>query len=160
MSNGDIALDYNDARILAAVLKHPRATVLGLANALHLARSTVQIRLARLDELGVLSIENVNAIPALAGYGVTAFMTVEVHQRDLDSLHQALADIPEVIEAYGTTGDGDVLCRVVARSAEDLGRVNELVLNCPGVRRARTAVVIRPVLEHRLAPLLGTIAGL
>jgi DNA-binding Lrp family transcriptional regulator len=65
---------------------------------------------------------------------------------------------PEVIEAYGTTGDGDVMCRVVARSAEDLGRVNALVLNCAGVRRANTSVVIRQVLEHRLVPLLDTVS--
>lgn len=153
------SLDGTDARILAALLQHPRATVMGLANELGLARSTVQIRMARLDELGVLSMENVHSIPALAGYGVTAFMTIAVHQRDLDSLRQALANIPEVIEAYGTTGEGDVMCRVVARSAEDLGRVNALVLNCVGVRRASTSVVIRPVLDHRLVPLLGAVSG-
>ncbi|CAN5410159.1 Lrp/AsnC ligand binding domain-containing protein [soil metagenome] len=151
------SLDGTDARILAALLRHPRATVMGLAGELSLARSTVQIRLARLEELGVLSMENVHAIPALAGYGVTAFMTIAVHQRDLGTLRDSLAAIPEVIEAYGTTGDGDVLCRVVARSAEDLGRVNALVLNCAGVRRASTSVVIRPVLQHRLTPLLGTV---
>ena len=114
MTETNNTLDHNDARILAALLKHPRATVMGLAHELRLARSTVQIRLARLDELGVLSMENVHTIPGLAGYGVTAFMTIEVHQRDLDSLRQGLATIPEVIEAYGTTGDGDVMCRVVA----------------------------------------------
>lgn len=158
MTETNNTLDHNDARILAALLKHPRATVMGLAHELRLARSTVQIRLARLDELGVLSMENVHTIPGLAGYGVTAFMTIEVHQRDLDSLRQGLATIPEVIEAYGTTGDGDVMCRVVARSAEDLGRVNALVLNCAGVRRANTSVVIRQVLEHRLVPLLDTVS--
>jgi len=150
-------VDGTDARILAALLQHPRATVMGLAGELRLARSTVQTRLARLEELGALSMENVHSIPTLAGYGVTAFMTIAVHQRDLESLRQALANIPEVIEAYGTTGDGDVMCRVVARSAEDLGRVNALVLNCVGVRRASTSVVIRPVLNHRLVPLLGTV---
>jgi DNA-binding Lrp family transcriptional regulator len=112
-------VDGTDARILAALLQHPRATVMGLAGELRLARSTVQTRLARLEELGALSMENVHSIPTLAGYGVTAFMTIAVHQRDLESLRQALANIPEVIEAYGTTGDGDVMCRVVARSAEE-----------------------------------------
>jgi DNA-binding Lrp family transcriptional regulator len=151
------SVDATDARILEALLQHPRSSAVSLADQLGLARSTVQIRLTKLENIGLLSLDGALAVPALAGYGVTGFMTIEVRQQDLSALKQALARIPEVIEAYGTTGAGDVLCRVVAKSAEDLGRVNSLVLESPGVQRASTAVVIRPVLDFRLAPLLSAV---
>lgn len=150
-------LDGTDAAILSALLEHPRTSVLGLAENLGYARSTVQIRLARLERLGLLSLEGAGPVAGLAGYSVLAFMTVEVRQRDVEALRLALAEIPEVIEAYGITGVGDILCRVVARDNEDLGRVNALVLECPGAQRARTSVVVRPMLNFRVGPLLKEI---
>lgn len=153
-------IDATDARILNALLQHPRSSAVALADQLSLARSTVQIRLTKLEGLGLLSLGGALSVPAMAGYGVTAFMTIEVRQQDLQALKLALSRIPEVIEAYGTTGSGDVLCRVVAKSADDLGRVNALVLGSPGVQRAATAVVIRPVLDFRLAPLLTAVKTL
>ncbi|TQE22787.1 AsnC family transcriptional regulator [Streptomyces ipomoeae] len=50
--NSQRALDATDARILLALTTGPRATVVALAERLHLSRNTVQARLARMEQSG------------------------------------------------------------------------------------------------------------
>lgn len=147
-------LDLTDLRVLEELLAHPRITAVGLANQLGLARSTVQVRMAKLEEMGLLNSESGPSLANLTGFTVTSFLTLTAEQRDIELLRSGLTKIPEVIEAYGTTGDGDIHCRVVARSVEDLGRVNSLILGLPGAARSRTAVVIRPIIDFRILPLI------
>ena len=113
-------LDDIDIRLLLALREEPRATVVALADRVGLSRNTVQARLAKLEpKLG--SFER-RIDPATLGYPLTAFITVQVTQQHLDRLADALADIPEVVEVFGLTGDSDLLVRVVATDADQLYR--------------------------------------
>ena len=68
------------------------------------------------------------------GYEVLAFMTLEIAQGQEAAAIAELAAIPEVLEIHKTTGPGDLICRVVARTNEHLhARHRE------GARRARRA---------------------
>ena len=57
---------------------------------------------------------------AAAGFGVQAFVTLEIAQGAIDSVQRDLEAIPGLLEAHATTGSGDVLCRVAAASHEAL----------------------------------------
>ena len=57
---------------------------------------------------------------AAAGFGVQAFVTLEIAQGALDRVSAELAAIPGVLEAYATTGSGDVVCHIAAESHERL----------------------------------------
>ena len=48
---------------------------------------------------------------AAAGFGVQAFVTLEIAQGALDDVHRDLAAIPGVLEAHATTGSGDLAFR-------------------------------------------------
>jgi DNA-binding Lrp family transcriptional regulator len=151
-------VDRTDARLLAALDEDPRATVLALAERLGLSRNTVQARLARLERDGVLLSFQRRIDPAALGYPVTAFITVRVRQQVLDEVSAALARIPEVVEVLGVSGPDDLLVRVVAPDADDLYRIAGRVLATPGVERTETAVLMRRLVEHRVAPLLDRLA--
>lgn len=152
------SLDDIDAAILKVFQKHPRATVVNIAESIGLARSTVQTRLSRLESLGALNVTDTHRIPSLLGYAITAFVSIEVRQRDFDLLGADLRRIPEVVEAFGVAGDGDVICKVVARDATDLGRITHSITKCTGAERLKTAVVLSHVLGFRLEPLLSPAA--
>jgi hypothetical protein len=49
--------------------------------------------------------------------------------------------------------------QVVARDADDLYRISGQLLGTEGVERTSTSLVMRRLVEHRLAPLLERIAG-
>ena len=152
-------LDTTDARILLALDADPRATVLGLSRSLGLARGTVQAHLERLEGDGVLDRASRRLHPAALGYAVCAFIVVELHQGRLDAAMTGLTAIPEVLEVHGITGEGDLLCRVVARDAEDLYRVGQEVLAVDGVTRTRTSLAMRELLPYRVDPLLRALTG-
>jgi DNA-binding Lrp family transcriptional regulator len=147
-------LDQTDARLLLALREQPRATVLALADRLGLSRNTVQARLARLEERGALGSFERRVDTAALGYPLTAYITVRVDQRELEAVAAGLADIPEVVEVVGLSGEADLLVRVVARDADDLYRVAGRILATGGVERTTTALAMRKLVDYRLTPLL------
>ncbi|RKS74089.1 DNA-binding Lrp family transcriptional regulator [Motilibacter peucedani] len=149
-------LDDTDRRILLALDADPRVPVLLLAERLGLARRTVQTRLSRLHDEGLLRPHSDRVAPASLGYAVGAFVEADVDQAHLGAVVAGLRAIPEVLEVAATTGDHDVMVRVVARDPDDLYRVGQRILACPGIRRTTTAVVLRDLVPYRTTGLLGT----
>ncbi len=72
-----------------------------------------------------------------------AFVHLEVTQGHLVEVGDALAAVPEIIEAFSTTGGGDLLTRVVARDNGHLEDVIQRLIQLPGVVRTRTDVALR-----------------
>ena len=152
-------LDTTDARILLALDSDPRATVLGLSRRLGLARGTVQAHLERLEGDGVLARFSRRLAPSALGYSVTAFVVVEIHQRSQEVVLAGLSAIPEVLEVHGITGEGDLMCRVVARDADDLYQVGQQVLALDGVTRTKTSLAMRELVPYRVDPLLESLTA-
>src|SRR3954468_22604800 len=152
-------VDATDARLLLALGEDPRASVMALSHRLGLARNTVQARLSRLETNGVLAPLDRRVRPESLGYRLSAYVTVQVVQRGLAEVSDALAHIPEVVEVTGLSGVADLLVEVVAIDADDLWRITEQVLAIPGVQRTDTALALRRFVEHRLGPLLERAAG-
>jgi DNA-binding Lrp family transcriptional regulator len=151
-------VDATDARLLRALARGPRATVLALAEAVGLSRNTVQARLAGLEQRGVLGSFERRIDPAALGHPLTAFVQVRVTQRRLDAVADALAAVPEVTEVLGMSGEMDLLVQVVARDADDLYRIAGLLLAIDGVERTATSLVMRRLVDYRLDPLLRRLA--
>lgn len=151
-------IDPTDARVLLALAGQPRATAVALTGQTGLSRNTVQARIARLEARGVLDSLERQIPPAMLGYPLTAFITTRVTQRRLDEVAAALADLPEVLEVHGISGETDLLVRVVAADAEDLYRIAGQVLDIPGVERTSTALVMRELVSYRINPLLARAA--
>jgi DNA-binding Lrp family transcriptional regulator len=152
-------VDATDARLLVALAEDPRATVMALSQRLGLARNTVQSRLTRLENDGVLAPFDRRVRPEALGYPLGAYVTVQVVQRGLADVSDALAAIPEVLEVTALSGEADLLVQVVARDADDLWRITEQVLAIPGVQRTDTALALRRFVEHRVTLLLERAAG-
>jgi DNA-binding Lrp family transcriptional regulator len=149
-------LDPLDRALLALVLAEPRLGVLETSRRLGIARGTAQARLARLESSGVLRDWAPTVDPAGLGFGVTAFATLEVHQgQGREELTAHLRSIPEVLEAHTTSGQGDLLCRVVARDHPDLQRVLDAITSTQLVARTSTVISLTAEVPYRVAQLLG-----
>ncbi|NCL78090.1 Lrp/AsnC ligand binding domain-containing protein [Rhodococcus sp. YH1] len=152
------SLDATDARLLLELARTPRATGVELSQRLGLSRNTVQARLARWDAEGILGSFERRVDPRALGYPLAAFVATRVDQHRLDSVVAALAQIPEVTEVYGMTGQTDLSVKVVARDAEDLYRLAGQILEIPGVERTNMALVMRELVGPRTTPLLERLA--
>jgi DNA-binding Lrp family transcriptional regulator len=96
---------------------------------------------------------------AAAGFGVQAFVTLEIAQGALDDVHRDLAAIPGVLEAHATTGSGDVLCRVAASSHEGLQRILVELNRSTAVVRSTSVVALSQLVPWRTLPLLASEAA-
>ena len=100
-------VDHLDAALIELLAAEPRVGVLEASRRLRVARGTVQARLDRLQERGVITGYGPEVDPAALGYEVTAFVTLEIRQAGgHDPVAERLAAIPEVLEAHTITGPG------------------------------------------------------
>jgi DNA-binding Lrp family transcriptional regulator len=152
-------IDELDARLIGLLAAAPRTGVLECSRRLGVARGTVQARLDKLLARGVVRGFGPELDPAALGFGVTAFVTLEIRQSGgHDPVAAHLATIPEVLEAYTITGGGDLLCRIVARSNADLQRVLDQIVAYQGIERASTHIALAEQIRYRVLPLVGTAA--
>jgi DNA-binding Lrp family transcriptional regulator len=147
-------VDGIDAAILELFAAEPRIGVLEASRRLRLARGTVQARLDKLAARGIVTGWGPDVDAAALGFPVTAFVTLEIAQRGHDEIGGRLAAIPEVLEVHTITGNGDLLCRVVARSNADLQRVIDEVVATDGIGRTSTVIALATQVSHRVLPLV------
>ncbi|WP_308169595.1 Lrp/AsnC family transcriptional regulator [Acrocarpospora catenulata] len=150
-----MSVDQLDVRLIALLEEEPRVGVLECSRRLNVARGTVQARLDRLAARGVITGYGPRIDPPALGYGVTAFVTLQIRQMaGHDPVADRLALIPEVLEVHTITGGYDMLCRVVARSNADLQRVIDLIVEVPGVVRTESVIALDTPVPYRTLPLV------
>jgi DNA-binding Lrp family transcriptional regulator len=153
-------VDDLDAGLIGLLTEEPRIGVLEASRRLGVARGTVQARLDRMGERGVITGYGPDVDPAALGYGVTAFITLEIRQaRGHDPVAAGLEAIPEILEVHTITGAGDMLCRVVARTNADLQRVVDAIVEVNGVVRTATVIALDAPVRYRVLPLVRAAAA-
>ncbi len=151
------AIDDLDVRLLTLLAAEPRIGVVESARRLHVARGTAQARLDKLAARGVIRGYGPEISPAALGFGVMAFVTLEIRQsRGHDPVTAHLAAIPEVLEVHTITGTGDLLCRIVARSNADLQRVIDLIVSYDEIVRSSTIIALAEQIPYRVMPLVAS----
>jgi DNA-binding Lrp family transcriptional regulator len=153
------SIDSLDGRLIRTLAESPRAGVMELARTLRVARGTAQARIDKLQRRGVITGFGPDVDVRGLGYTVLAFTTLEIKQGRLQDVVAHLLDIPEVLEAHATTGEGDLHCRVVARSNDHLQDVINRILEVQGIDRATTVIALSEQISYRVLPLVDSAAG-
>ena len=148
------SLDRVDLELLGALADDHRATVVALAERLGLSRNTVQARMARLERSGVFQSFERAMSPAALGLPIEAMLSVIVRQPALPRIIAEIAEIPEVIQAHGLSGQVALLVRVAVRDTQHLFDVDARLLAIDGVERSETSLVMGEVIGYRVRPLL------
>ncbi|MGH8869692.1 MAG: Lrp/AsnC family transcriptional regulator [Actinomycetes bacterium] len=154
-----VPVDRLDARLVALFADEPRIGVLEASRRLGVARGTVQARIDRMQERGVIRGYGPELDTAALGFGVTAFATLEIAQGRGRDVADHLVRIPEVLEVHTITGAGDMLCRIVGRSNADLQRVIDSVVGYEGIVRTSTVIALSAPVPYRVLPLVREAAG-
>ena len=151
------SLDRVDLDLLKALADDHRATVVALADRLGLSRNTVQARMARLERSGVFQSFERAMSPAALGLPIEAMVSVIVRQADIPRITAEIAEIPEVIQAHGLSGQIDLMVRVAARDTQHLFDVDARILSLEGVERTETSLVMGEVIGYRIRPILESV---
>ena len=149
-----LSIDKLDVALLGALTRDARAGVVELAATLGVARNTVQSRLRRLEEDGLLVGFRPDLDLERAGVDVVAFMALEIVQGRLQDVIAELTGVPEVLEVHATTGREDLLVRVATTTQASLQDLIEQVISIPGVSHSSTTLALTTPRAYRVQPLL------
>ncbi|MFK4637183.1 DNA-binding Lrp family transcriptional regulator [Paenarthrobacter histidinolovorans] len=152
-------LDRLDARILLALDVNPDASALALSRSLGVARNTIHARIARLEASGALGSFTRRLRGAAMGYSLTALVSISVMQTKSHLVEAGIFTIPEVVEVHATTGDADLVAKVLAKDTTDLHRINTEILRLEGIQRTSTVISVLEVMPTRMQALLERMAG-
>lgn len=143
-------MDDLDAQLLEALAQATRPSVLEVSRTLGIARNTAQARLDRLRAAGVVTGFGPVLDRRRLGFEVLAFVSLQVSQGHEAPLLDGLDELPEVLEVYKTTGEADLLVRVVARDQAHLHRILQAIVALSGVIRSTSALALDAPVERSL----------
>jgi Lrp/AsnC family transcriptional regulator, leucine-responsive regulatory protein len=137
------------------ILRHLRADsskpVSELASDLQLPRTTVQERIKKLVQTGVIKRFTLQLDYSKVGKPVTAFILVSflagsgVSQKDAA---QKIADIEDVFEVHVISGDWDIIAKARGESIQSIGElVLDKIRNVKGVERTLTCASFATIKE-------------
>jgi DNA-binding Lrp family transcriptional regulator len=149
-------MDDVDRKILAELQLDGRLTLTELAERVRLSVSPCHRRLRALERDGVISGYHARLNAAALGltFEALVFVTMRGADRDtVDAFEQAVATIPNVVQAQRLFGDPDYLLRVVTRDLPDFQQVYDNRLSTlPGVQRLSSTLVMKSIAEDRPLP--------
>lgn len=150
-------MDAIDTKIIRALQKDGRMTVIDLAEHVGLSPTPCARRLERLQRDGIITGYAALVDPEQLGFGVTIFVSVELEKQDrnaIDAFERAIRRCDEVMECYLMTGSRDILLRVVAQDLTAFDAFLEhRLMQIPGIRNLRSNFALRTMVKRGTLPL-------
>lgn len=134
--------DHLDREIIAHLRTDGRASLSKLSAALGVARGTVQNRLDRLIDTGVLLGFTVRVREDYDARSVHAVMMVEVVGKSTTQVIRKLRGLPEIRFLHTTNGHWDLVADIRAASLSDLDRVLREVRMVDGIANSETSLLL------------------
>lgn len=141
--------DETDRALLALLSENARAPVAVLARKLGLARTTVQARIDRLEQTGVI-----------AGYGLRlghhgqamlrATALLQIEPRSGPAVLARLKSLPHVQTVHTTSGRFDLIVELSAHSTQELDDTLDRIGEAKGVRSSESLIQLSTKLDRRI----------
>jgi DNA-binding Lrp family transcriptional regulator len=149
-------VDKVDRNILAVLQEEGRLTITELAARVGLTVSPCHRRLRELERSGTIRGYRAVVDPDAVGLTFQALVFVTMRQEDRDTLlgfEEAVAAIPNVVQAQRLFGDPDYLLRIVTADLAAYQRLEDDTLAAlPGVQRLNSTLVMKQVVNDRPLP--------
>ncbi|TET02773.1 MAG: Lrp/AsnC family transcriptional regulator [Hadesarchaea archaeon] len=116
-----------------------------------LSTSGVRRRVKQLERFGLIKQYSALIDPQKFGYGVMAFVSIDVDSRSMRELVRSLSRCHQVCELHHTTGGHGLMLKVRARDVESLKKfVDDHIQSFDSVKSVRTIVAMETIKERLL----------
>ena len=137
--------DGLDRELIALLRNDGRAPLSKLADALGVSRGTVQNRLDRLLEKGILHGFTIRVREDYDGDAIRAIMMIEVAGKSTSQVIRKLRGMPELQKLHTTNGAWDLVAEVVTSNLAEFDRVLREVRMIDGVLNSETSILLSSV---------------
>ncbi|HKP25009.1 MAG TPA: Lrp/AsnC family transcriptional regulator [Dongiaceae bacterium] len=152
MTVSKLLLDSRNQKLLAALLKNPRASITDLARKVGLSAPATRERMLRLEEAGIIKGWRVELDPKALGFPIAVLVRVRPMPGQLPKIAKLAQSLPQVTECHRITGEDCFLIRAHLRALEELDGLLDRFL---AYGQTTTSIVQSSPVAPRSLPLPG-----
>lgn len=142
-------VDDLDVKIITQLRKDGRMSFRKLGESIGVATGTVQARIKRMEDLGIINGYHVNVDFSKLGYTITAVIGAIGKYENIMRLEAKLAKKRNIIGIYAVTGEYDLL---IAAKFREISELNDFIrenFTLEGIEKTVTFLVLQTVKEER-----------
>lgn len=147
------AADDHDRAVLARLLVDGRASHRELARRTGLSLGTVNRRMRRMEQTGVLRGTAPRIAAEAVGWALTVIVGLRIEKGHLRTVQEQIAQDARVFGVYDVTGEWDGVVLARCRDRADLDDLAKSTLSAPHIQRTNTMVVLKTVAEDAIVRL-------
>ncbi len=142
-------MDRIDRRIIDILQDAARTPLKDIADKVFLSSPAVSARIARLESAGLLRGYQAQVDAQRLGYGVKAFIDLELDPQRKPEFYPYIESCPNVAECNCVTGEYSMLIEVLFATTQEL---DQFINRLQQFGRTRTQIVFSTPVEHRGVP--------
>lgn len=137
-----IELDRIDKKLIAILRSNSRTPVVTLAKLLGVSRATVQNRMTRLENNGVIISYSVNLKSGADDNPVRALMSIAVEGKKGGVVIKALRGYPSIVAIHNTNGRWDIIAEIRTDTLESFNSLLSDIRLIDGVSSTETSLLL------------------
>jgi DNA-binding Lrp family transcriptional regulator len=139
-------MDSIDERLISALKENGRASTAKLARLVGRSRTSVQSRIERLEQQGIITGYGVRLAPEHSA--VRAHVMIKVGPKESRSVTAALREISSVRLLHSVSGDVDLIAVAVTASVAEMDQVIDRIGALDGVERTTSSIILSTKFER------------
>jgi len=147
-----ISIDGIDKKILRTLMEDARIPILEIARNVDISGAAIHQRLRKLEKSGIIAGSKFVINPKMLGYETVAFIGVYLDKaiQNPEAIKQ-LKKVPEVLECHYTTGNWNVLIKILCKdNAHLMHLLNNEIQTISGVSRTETFISLDQQIERQI----------
>ena len=145
-------IDNLDREIISILMKDAKVPYTEIAKKLIVSPGTIHVRMKKLEEMGIVLNSVLVVDPVKLGYDMSAYLGVHLdHGSDYEAVIEELREVPEVTEAYYTTGSYGVFVKIFCKNTKHLYDVlNHKIHLIKGVHGTETLICLEESIKRQI----------
>ncbi len=143
-------VDYRDIQILSILINNSRVSAREIARRLGLSAGTVQARIKRLEELGIIEGYTIKLNLEKLGYIFPVLIDIKVSKGKIRQVEHELSKYDNVYAVYDITGDYDITIFALFKSRWELDDFIKEINEHRYIERTHTRLILNVITQAKV----------
>jgi DNA-binding Lrp family transcriptional regulator len=135
-------LDPTDRKLISLLRENSRLPVSSLAMHLNVSRATVQNRIARLTDRGVIQGFSVRLKTDVETSRIRAITLIQSRAKQTNEVLKSLSGLPEISALHTTNGRWDIVAELNTENLEEFDTALSYIREIEGVANTETSLLL------------------